>query len=229
MNYQNDMEDNGETTILSSREVSLALLFQLPDCEKERRMTATSGLKCLELYEMFNPNGSSLKTFLDCLLKSEAWYSRACVLTWKPKVTPFNRLLFQLVPSMRRTAGTGFSLLPTVQTQGLKACNAEGKTEFVDLKLLPTPTASCKESGTNIISEKHDRSTSLNHLMAQLLLPTPQASDGFKTTKESNQINLNKSFQTGGTFQLNPLFVAEMMSFPPDWLTSPFQGGDGNQ
>ena len=41
--------------------------------------------------------------------------------------------------------------------------------------------------------------------------------------------DLNKSFRTGGTFQLNPLFVAEMMGFPPEWLTSPFQNGDGNQ
>ena len=27
-------------------------------------------------------------------------------------------------------------------------------------------------------------------------------------------------------FQLNPLFVAEMMGFPPDWTVSPFLGED---
>lgn len=30
----------------------------------------------------------------------------------------------------------------------------------------------------------------------------------------------------GGTSQLNPLFVAEMMGFPPDWTVLPFQSGD---
>lgn len=29
----------------------------------------------------------------------------------------------------------------------------------------------------------------------------------------------------GGASQLNPLFVQEMMGFPPDWLASPFLGG----
>lgn len=38
-----------------------------------------------------------------------------------------------------------------------------------------------------------------------------------------------QSQQTGGkTSQLNPRFVAEMMSFPPDWTELPFLGGDKN-
>jgi metal-dependent amidase/aminoacylase/carboxypeptidase family protein len=32
--------------------------------------------------------------------------------------------------------------------------------------------------------------------------------------------------RTGKSFQLNPLFVAEMMGFPPDWTVSPFLGED---
>jgi hypothetical protein len=35
----------------------------------------------------------------------------------------------------------------------------------------------------------------------------------------------NIQYQTGTTSQLNPLFVAEMMGFPTDWLTFPFQNG----
>jgi hypothetical protein len=60
-------------------------------------------------------------------------------------------------------------------------------------------------------------------------IPTPQAADGNKTTKTSARDNLNKTFRTGGTSQLNPLFVGEMMGFPPDWLVLPFQSGEENQ
>jgi hypothetical protein len=36
--------------------------------------------------------------------------------------------------------------------------------------------------------------------------------------------------QTNGkTSQLNPLFVLEMMGFPPDWTTLPFLSGGTNQ
>lgn len=38
-------------------------------------------------------------------------------LIWKPRITPANRLLFQLVPSMHLTGGIGSSLLPTPVTQ----------------------------------------------------------------------------------------------------------------
>jgi hypothetical protein len=54
------------------------------------------------------------------------------------------------------------------------------------------------------------------------LLPTPNCADAHKTTKKSHQNNLNKTFQTGKTSQLSPLFVAEMMGFPSNWTLSPF-------
>lgn len=67
---------------------------------------------------------------------------------------PSNRSLFQLAVSERHINGIGYgSLLPTVQTQGLKVCDKDGKTRFMDLSslpkqgikygdLLPTPVAS---------------------------------------------------------------------------------------
>jgi DNA (cytosine-5)-methyltransferase 1 len=56
------------------------------------------------------------------------------------------------------------------------------------------------------------------------------------TTTES-QINRHDSIvkrilqttQTGSNSQLNPLFVAEMMGFPPNWTVLPFQSGETNQ
>ena len=67
--------------------------------------------------------------------------SKPFVETLNVKDTPSNRYLFRLVPSERRTEGIEFGLLPTVQTQGLKRCNSQGKTEFMPLELLPTPMA----------------------------------------------------------------------------------------
>lgn len=133
--------------------------------ERERTITATSGLRCFERYGRYTPLGSLVKT----LLESRRWWSPAKSLRWdaqtifskrityiekkadshstksvqisKPKDIPSNRLLFQLAVSERPTEETVFGLLPTVQTQGLKQCNKKGKTEFVPLDLLPTPNA----------------------------------------------------------------------------------------
>ena len=133
--------------------------------ERERTITATSGLRCFERYGRYTPLGSLVKT----LLESRRWWSPAKSLRWdaqtifskrityterkadspstksvqtsKPKDIPSNRLLFQLVPSEHRTEETEFGLLPTVQTQWQKQCNKKGKTEFVPLDLLPTPNA----------------------------------------------------------------------------------------
>ena len=63
------------------------------------------------------------------------------VKTLSEKDMKSNRLLFQLVPQERPIEETGYGLLPTVQTQGLKRCNKKGRTEFLPLHLLPTPTA----------------------------------------------------------------------------------------
>lgn len=133
--------------------------------ERERTITATSGLRCFERYGRYTPLGSLVKT----LLESRRWWSPAKSLRWdaqtifskrityiekkadshstksvqtsKPKDIPSNRLLFQLAVSERPTEGIESGLLPTVQTQGLKQCNQKGKTEFVPLDLLPTPNA----------------------------------------------------------------------------------------
>lgn len=133
--------------------------------ERERTITATSGLRCFERYGRYTPLGSLVKT----LLESRRWWSPAKSLRWdaqtifskrityiekkadshstksaqtsKLKDIPSNRLLFQLAVSERPTEGIESGLLPTVQTQGLKQCNKKGKTEFVPLDLLPTPNA----------------------------------------------------------------------------------------
>lgn len=86
-----------------------------PDEEKERKTTATSGLKCYESYENSIRGGSSLKMLVASLLGAEVWYSNKCTLTWKVRDTKCKRLLFQLSPSMRHTdeIGSGLLLAPS--------------------------------------------------------------------------------------------------------------------
>lgn len=336
---------------MSSPEVSHASLFLAPDSERERKMTVTSGRKCYERYGRFSPIGLLVKT----LLESSQWYnpavklrwdvknlcserltekeycigrntsSKQCVTTLNVKDISSNRLLFRLVPSERRTEETVSSLLPTVQTQGLKVCNENGKTTFYPVGLLPTPRAvEVVEHPMKAAARTKDRTgTKLNNLSSGAafgLLPTPMASDAttgaiigkndqFVTTKNGTPRKINQNGQngsvglarmvrllptpnareadkyskkynpnsqmgtaltamaingmlptptascynigtpadrkdgkarksqlnhliarkTGHASQLNPLFVAEMMGFPPDWTVLPFQSGGRNR
>lgn len=318
---------SGVEKSMSSPEVFPASLFLAPDSERERKMTATSGRKCYERYGRFSPIGLLVKT----LLESSQWYnpavklrwdvknlcserltekeycigrntlSKQCVTTLNVKDISSNRLLFRLVPSERRTEETVSSLLPTVQTQGLKVCNENGKTTFYPVGLLPTPRAvEVVEHPMKAAARTKDRTgTKLNNLSSGAafgLLPTPMASDAttgaiigkndqFVTTRNGTPRRINQNGQNGcvglarmvrllptpaardyqpsvspqalkrkngkmrtdalcnlpvmlgehhsqnggKTSQLNPLFVAEMMGFPPDWTVLPFQSGGRNR
>lgn len=212
---------------MSSPEVFPASPSLVPDSERERKMTAISGRKCYERYGRFSPIGLLVKT----LLESSRWYSQAVKLRWEAKklysekitekehcigrnmsskqcVTtlnvkdiPSNRLLFRLVPSEHRTEETASSLLPTVQTQGLKVCNENGKTTFYPVGLLPTPMAS--DATTGAIIGKNDQfvttrngtprkinqngqSGSVGLARMVRLLPTPNALEADKYTKKYN-------------------------------------------
>ena len=81
----------------------------LPGSDRARKMTATSGRNFSELLESVSPIGYLRKM----LLGTSTWASTKCLLTWKVKATPLNRLLFQLVPSMPRTEGIESGLWQT--------------------------------------------------------------------------------------------------------------------
>lgn len=97
----------------SSQGGSLASRSHTLDEEKERMTTAISGQRCFESYNSTSPHGSSLKTCVASLLGTKGWYSKQCALIWKAKVTKYNRLLFQLAPSVRPIGEKGSGLLPT--------------------------------------------------------------------------------------------------------------------
>lgn len=163
-----------------------------------------------------------------------------------------NRYLFRLVPSERRTEGIEFGLLPTVQTQGLKRCNSQGKTEFMPLELLPTPMATdihhaervaeLKKRGAKGLRCRDKGEAGANGLTDWMdfhgMLPTPTARD-YKGSASMESIqrrkrnhltnNLSDVYaQRGKTSQLNPRFVSEMMGFPVDWTVLPFLNGGKN-
>lgn len=218
----------GEGRLTCSQEGSLASHFQRQESEGERKMTVTSGRKCFGQYGRYNPLGSLVRT----LLESPAWYNPAVRLRWKVKPLclkrltrkrysskntlsrpsaeilsvrdiPSSRFLFQLAVSEPRTGGTGYGLLPTVQTQGLKVCDKNGKTKFMNLNLLPTPTAQGGfNSGkgeifvtrNNTIRIRNQNGTSirlgLEGVVKHMLYPTPTAQDFKRRGPNSKQQGL---------------------------------------
>ena len=222
--------------------------------EKERKTNATCGPRCLELFESVRPVGSWERTFAGLLIGTGGWFSRRCALTWKLVGTPFNRLYFQLALSTLPTDATecGLVLTPTTTERSehpdeMRA-RAEAKgyrngTQFGSLKsqilygnLLPTPVVQYggiakKEEieGMNKVKNgKRVQGLNLQDLAINQMLPTPMAQESDKITGKENQDSLTKlaRLETGKTSQLSPLFVEEMMGFPPNWTASPFQSGD---
>jgi len=195
----------------SSRAVSPANRLVRLALGVERPMTAISGRKCLELFDLQNPNGSSLRTCVAYLTGTKEWYSSRCALTWKPKVTLSNRLLFQLSPSTLRTDETESGLLATPNTMD----NMEPK----------TPKAIAKE-----MNETRKGRTNFANLKEQIaygkLLKTPSASEA-----EGGTMNVQAAIDNGWNpkikmrdqighatgLKLQPNFVEWMMGFPPNW------------
>ena len=108
-----------------------------------------------------------------------------------------------------------YDLLPTVQTQGLKVCDENGKTQFMDLDLLPTPEASMWKDQT--ITESTARMGDLH----QMRLP--------RFIAQKMRDNGDFADNVGKTSHLSPLFTEEMMGFPLMWTTLPFLSDNGEQ
>ena len=168
--------------------------------------------------------------------------SRPSAVILSVKDIPSSRCLFRLVPSVPRTEGTVSGLLPTPIASDFKVrgpgSQQKGLPEIIREMLLPTPTATeihhwqrverWKRQGRTSMHETEDGEKNPNGLTDFLdfhgLLPTLEHIG--RKGKNPRQGGLPDSFaQTGRSFQLNPLFVAEMMGFPPDWTVSPFLPG----
>ena len=208
-------------------------LIQSPENDLAQMTSATCGQKCLEQFGKFSRVGLWAKTLAELLIGMEEWYSSRCILTWKMKGTKYKRLLFQLAPSMRRTEGTecGLSLIKTPcamdgqVTSGKKnpvsgnsgtlaqEIMSEYAPTMMKIGILPTPTARDYKGGN-----------SLNHLTRVEINLKGKIKDN-----HLNQLPNYVKIMTGKTSQLNPLFVEEMMGYPPNWTALPFQNGELKQ
>ncbi len=224
----------GEGRLTYSQEGFLASHFQRRESEGERKMTVTSGRKCFGQYGRYDPLGSLVRT----LLESYRWYNPAVRLRWKVKPLclkrltrkrysskntlsrpsaeilsvrdiPSSRFLFQLAVSEPLTGGTGYgSLLPTVQTQGLKVCDKNGKTRFMDVSLLPTPTAQdFKRRGPN------SKQQGLPEAAYKKMLPTPTARS-YKNGSKITDGRSRRKISQGWTMELNDLAVSMLLPTP---------------
>lgn len=168
--------------------------------------------------------------------------SRPSAVILSVKDIPSSRCLFRLVPSVPRTEGTVSGLLPTPIASDFKVrgpgSQQKGLPEIIREMLLPTPTATeihhwqrverWKRQGRTSMHETEDGEKNPNGLTDFLdfhgLLPTLEHIG--KKGKNPRQGGLPDFFaQTGRSFQLNPLFVAEMMGFPTSWTVLPFLPG----
>jgi len=131
------------TTCEPSRQMDLEELTSLsaagranlgvrPGSNEARKMTVTSGRKWLALLESYGRAGLLGK--MCAALLTNQWGSSAAFLTWKASAMKPSHLLFQLAPSMPRTAATAFGSSPR--------------------KMTPTPTASDHIERTSTSTEK---------------------------------------------------------------------------
>lgn len=221
------------------------------DSDLERMMTVTSGRRCYEQSGRYSPLSSLVKM----LLASSRWYSPARRLRWdaqplysvrtttyteksnsslsKPSVqtlsvkdTPSNRLLFRLVPSVRHTNGT--------------ECGSSPEGMFPHLLMTPCTMEFCEDPASMRARAKRNgyrNGTRYNSLLSQIVYsdmqPTP-VTQGLKAHKKpkAEQSNLAEQIAHkvgGGTSQLSPLFVEEMMGYPLMYLVLPFLSPDGDR
>lgn len=200
--------------------------------ERERTITATSGLRCFERYGRYTPLGSLVKT----LLESRRWWSPAKSLRWdaqtifskrityiekkadshstksaqtsKPKDIPSNRLLFQLVPSEHHTEETVFGLL---------------QEEYQQLLLTPTAvmiTEDPKKFKERAKKNGYRNGTTYGSLASQVMfsdiLPTPNAMDIPHKDMEINERGRRnpKIGKTDHSLGLEDMAVAKLLPTP---------------
>ena len=169
----------------------------LPASERAREMTAISGRNICDLYENCAPVGSLGKM----LLGTSVWASTMCYLTWKEKVTPGKRLLFQLAPSMPDTGETESGLLPT-------ATATDNKSESMSLDLVKTRL---RQSSRGI------RITELINRMAYGLTPNAGSDHwGGRLDEMGGSSNPFRGSELG-KMKLNPCWQEERMGFPIGW------------
>jgi hypothetical protein len=190
---------------ISSAAGHLANLQVSPGSEEAQRMCVGSGRRLLGLYGNCGLLGACLRTLLEYLVSTTAFRSRLCYLTWKVKATKFNRLLFQLAPSVPRTGETGCGLLLTTP-------NSQDGRDVPDA-LRPSRIATGRKT---------------DYLSRQIaMLPTPATRDYKGARKPETLALTGRNPDTNSLedclvgkntgMKLQPAFVEWMMGYPDGW------------
>jgi len=101
------MTESNEST--PSAEAIHASRSASPEKGAEKPTLDISGRKCIDSFEKSGRDGSFARTLMAMLNAASTPY----FLTWKQRITPAGRSLFQLAPSGRLIGGTAYGLLPT--------------------------------------------------------------------------------------------------------------------
>jgi len=191
---------------------------------------------CYEPLMKSSQHGSWAKTFVVLLAGTMGWYSRRRKLTWKHKVTKYNRSYFLLQVSTHPISETDSGLLLTPTTKQVTQMLPTPRT--TDVEGGAAKNVKGNESGFYRENAKGERwGVKLRDVAESNLIPTPTARcHNAGTTKERPQgqptrrseLNHLMAQEAGKTSQLNPLFVEEMMGFPENWTLSPFLNGEKN-
>lgn len=133
-------------------------------------------------------------------------------------------------PSIATLAAQNLLPTPTSSTGGSEPKGKTGrKVVTVVNQLLPTPSATEAEKAW----EGNNQNSLTRMIKRKEMMPTPAAQDGKNSTFPASLRSrdtvigsiMEEAEDASTTSQLNPLFVAEMMGFPPDWTILPFQNG----
>ena len=178
------------TVTLSQEDTPVSRLLSQEN-KKRKRMTDTSGRTCIKLLHKKDPLMQFSKMFMVTL----DWASTRCSLTWKPKVTPQGRLLFQLAPSMLPIEEIDCGSSPKMWATPAAADSigstggGQGKSLRTDVRMWPTPMARDWKGGrTAETLKKNGRSitNSLPDAVTGQLWPTPTASTNGPGTDRNN-------------------------------------------
>ena len=179
----------------SSQEDTLANLSPLQVANKVKKIRDTSGQSILDLSKNSDQLGLLEKTLVDMLNSVSTPYSR----TWRVKVTPQGRLVFQLRASVPTIKGRESGLWRTPDAHGGRGPSSKERMKMKLKKKMPI---------------------SLNDQVAHpnLIWSTPTARDwrsGKASEKTLAKNTRPLSEQTGG--QLNPMWVEWLMGYPKGW------------
>ena len=206
-----------------------------PGSDEARKMTATSGLKCSELYEKSGPLGCLVRMCLE----SSIWHSTRCYLTWKRKVTKSNASIFQLAVSMPRTDDTESLFWPTPST-GAALCGGTGN--FKTLQRMAEKGLITEEERRQLSQGNGGKTNPglLEWLMGYeqqftKLIPTPTATDykggcasRFWTSTHTHTHTHGRGYDgllrsfleltpLGKIGQMNPEYLEWMLGLPRGW------------